>query len=162
MNAQTSRKPFTATLTAILAATFLVTGLCWPLAPTARAEVPPRKLEDLKKTADLIVLGKVRGVKRVRREDGQGIVTRDYLITVNVTETEKGTVTTRKNQIVTRGHTVLTRPAGNVGPSGHYTTDKMQRLSVLKNGSRVRMYLTKRPDTTYDIIRPNGFELLRK
>jgi hypothetical protein len=155
---RTFRKPFTA----ILAATFLVTGLCCSLAPTAHAEVPPRKLEDLKKTADLIVLGKVRGVKRVRREDGQGTVTRDYLITVNVTETEKGTVTTRKNQIVTRGYTVLTRPDGNVGPSGHYTTDKMQRLSILKNGSRVRMYLTKRPDTTYDIIRPNGFELLRK
>ena len=158
MIAQTFRKPFTATL----AATFLVTGLCCSLASTARAEVPPRKLEDLKKTADLIIVGKVRGIKRVRREDGQGVVTRDYLITVNVTETEKGTVTTRKNQIVTRGYTVITRPAGNVGASGHYTTDKMQRLSVLKNGSRVRMYLTKRPDTTYDIIRPNGFEPLRK
>ena len=48
------RKPFTATL----AATLLVTGLCWSLAPTAHAEVPPRKLEDLKKTADLIVVGK--------------------------------------------------------------------------------------------------------
>ena len=146
----------------ILAATLLVTGLCWSLAPTAHAEVPPRKLEDLKKTADLIVVGKVRGNKRVRTTDGEGVVTRNYLVTVQVTTTEKGTVTAPKNQIITRGYHVIKIPTGWAGPSGHYTTDKEKRLSVLRNGSRVRMYLTKRPDTTYDIIRPNGFEPLRK
>jgi len=150
------------TLTHILAASFVLTGLSWCLSPPTQAEVPPRKLEDLKKDADLIIVGKVRNSKRSRSTTQQGIVSRNYYITVNVTETEKGGLADGKTQLIARGYTVTKRPPGNVGASGHYTTEKRQRLSVLRSGSKVRMYLTKRPDGTYDILRPNGFEPLKK
>lgn len=158
MHAQSSRTYLLPTL----ATTILAFSISVYHAPDAQAEVPPRKVEDLKETADLIIIGKVRGNKRVRSTDGEGVVTRHYLVTVQVTATEKGRVTAPGNQVITRGYQVLKTPTNWAGPSGHYTTDKEKRLSVLRNGSRVRMYLTKRPDNTYDIIRPNGFEPLRK
>ena len=150
------------TLTHLLAASFLPTGLSWSLSPQVQAEVPPRKLEDLKKDANLIIVGKLRNSKRSRSSDQQGIVSRNYYITVNVTETEKGALADGKTQLIARGHTVIKRPPGNIGGSGHFTTEKRQRLSVLRSGSKVRMYLTKRPDGTYDILQPNGFEPLKK
>ena len=150
------------TLTHLLAASFLLTGLSWSLSPQAQAELPTQKLEDLKKDADLIVVGKVRNMKRSRSATREGIVTRHYYITVNVSETEKGALADGKTQLVARGHTVIKRPPGNVGGSGHFTTESRKRLSVLRSGSRVRMYLSKRPDGTYDILPPNGFEPLKK
>ena len=150
------------TLTHLLAASFLLTGLSWSLSPQAQAELPTRKLEDLKKDADLIIVGKVRNSKRSRSTTQEGIVSRNYYITVNVTETEKGALADGKTQLIARGHTVTKRPPGNVGSSGHFTTEKRRRLSVLRSGSKVRMYLTKRPDGTYDILAPNGFEPLKK
>ena len=150
------------TLTHLLAASFLLTGLSWSLSPQAQAELPTRKLEDLKKDAELIVVGKVRSIKRSRSVTGERIVSRHYYITINVSETEKGTIADGKTQVIARGHTVIKRPAGNIGGSGHFTTENRKRLSVLRSGSKVRMYLTKRPDGTYDILAPNGFEPLKK
>lgn len=148
--------------THLLAASFLLTGLSWSLSPQAQAELPTQKLEDLKKNADLVIVGKVRNSKRSRSTTREGFVTRHYYITVNVSETEKGAVADGKTQLIARGHTVIKRPPGNIGGSGHFTTEKQQRLSVLRSGSKVRMYLTKRPDGTYDILPPNGFEPLKK
>ncbi len=148
--------------THFLAASFLLTGLSWCISPQAQAELPTRKLEDLQKDAELIIVGKVRNMKRSRSSTQEGIVTRHYYITVNVSETEKGTIADGKTQVIARGHTVIKRPLGNVGASGHFTTEDRKRLSVLRSGSKVRMYLTKRTDGTYDILRPNGFEPLKR
>jgi len=149
-------------LSHLLAASFLLTGLSWCLSPQAQAELPTRKLEDLKKDAELIIVGKVRTTKRSRSSTREGIVTRHYYITVNVSETEKGNLADGGSQIIARGHTVIKRPVGNVGSSGHFTAEDGKRLSVLRSGSKVRMYLTKRTDGTYDILRPNGFEPLKR
>jgi len=148
--------------THLLAASFLITGLSWSLSPQAKAEAPTQKVEELKRDAELIVVGKVRSVKRSRSATREGLVTRHYYITVNVSETEKGALADGKTQLIARGHTVIKRPRGNIGASGHFTAGDRKRLSVLRSGSRVRMYLTKRPDRTYDILRPNGFEPLKK
>ena len=157
-----NRKMIVARMTAqVLVASFLVTGVFCFLSSTTQAEVPPRKADELKADAKLIVTGKVRRVKRTRSSNREGVVKRNYAITVDVIEVEKGSVANNKRQVIARGFRVTKTPSGWAGPSGHYRGPNQTRLSVLKTGSKVRLFLTVKENGTYEILLPNGFEPLQ-
>ena len=151
----------TRTSTRVLVSGLLLMAISWLYSPATQAEVPLRNSAQLVKDAELTINGKVRNIKRRRSANGEGTVYRNYAITVNVNETEKGTIAENKKSIVVRGYTVIKQARGVIGGSGHFRTQDRQRLSVLRSGSRVRLYLTAKEDGTYDILLPNGFEPLR-
>ena len=145
----------------IILSSLLLTGACWLFCPVSQAEVPPRTLEDLQKEADVIVTGKVRRIKRSRSTDSAKTVRRHYTITVNVNRVEKGSAIANDRQVVAHGYQVIGSILGWAGATGQYRGPNKQRLSVLRFGSPVRLYLKAKRDGTYDIVLPNGFEPLK-
>jgi len=136
----------------------LLAGFCWIGNSTVQAEVPPRSQENLVQEADLIVTGTVRSVRTTLSRDNQGQTFRNYHLMVKINTVTKGSHIGKT--VLAHGYLVIKRPEGFAGASGHYTTDDDQRLSVLKRGSQVRLYLEKSLKRGYKIVLPNGFEPL--
>lgn len=142
----------------VLLTGLLLAGLSWIGNSTVQAELPPRSQENLVKDANLIVTGTVRNVRTTLSRDNQGQTFRNYHLTVKINTVAKGSPI--RKTVLAHGYHVIKRPEGFCGGSGHYTTDDHQRLSVLKQGSQVRLHLKKSLKRGYKIVLPNGFEPL--
>jgi len=143
----------------VLLTGLLLAGLCWIGNSTVQAELPPRSQENLVKDADLIVTGTVRNVRTTRSRENDGQTARQYHLTIKITNVEKGS---RSPKIVlAHGYHIIKNPNDICGASGHYTTKDHQRLSVLKQGTQVRLHLKKSLKRGYKIVLPNGFEPLK-
>jgi hypothetical protein len=149
--------------TAALAAAVLV--FCGPLA----AEVPPLPKEQLEKRAELVITGKVT---RLASADVNpppvGMVrSTTHRLTVEIGKVTKGKPKDppkpgdTAKPIVAVGTTNALKP-GTTGSSGHYSTGPSYSLSNVKEGWELKLYLKARKDGEYDILFPNGFQVVKQ
>jgi hypothetical protein len=137
----------------------LPVGICVALccgALAARAAVPGQKPDQLRKGATHIVVGKVTGIYSSTTARG------DQALTTSVAQIEIENL--EKGNGLKAGELVYARywkwgwvGKGPIPPGatdGHY--------SVPKGGDRVRVYLEQKfkKDSGYDVLFPNGFEIL--
>jgi len=115
-----------------------------------RAEVPPRSVEDLQKTASHIVTGKVVKVTGTDQKGaGAGYVDVAYVIEVKVLEVKKGKGMAVGDVVLAKAWKAKERPKGWTGPSGQY--------EIPKEGQTVKLYL-EGENGEYTAISPNGIQ----
>jgi hypothetical protein len=149
--------------TAVLAAAVFV--FCGPLA----AEVPPLPKEQLEKQAELVVTGKVTKLASTDvNPPPVGMVrSTTHRLTVEVGKVTKGKPKDPQKPedtakpIIAVGTTNAPKP-GTTGSSGHYCTGPYYSLSDVKEGWELKLYLKARKDGEYDILFPNGFQVVKQ
>lgn len=102
----------------------------------------------------------VESVKTEDRSPRSGFVDRNYTLTVTIKSAEKGTVENDADSILVQGWEAWKRPEGFAGPGGHYTHPRFRRLSDIKAGVTLRLFLRREKGRTYAIVSPNGFEII--
>ena len=139
--------------------TFATLGVLALMVQYVRAELPLRTRQELQDDATDIISGKVQSVYSVK-ERHMGVVTRRFVAAVQVTGVEKSKRLRVNDLVYVRYHRTLRRPANEVGGSGHSPRPEV--------GQTVRIYLepgydiyTGDPDGGYDVLAPNGWQILR-
>lgn len=116
-----------------------------------QAALPPRSDSALRDSADAVVVGVVENVSTADEHIADGNANRNYRLRIRVETAEKGKPAAT---ITARGWVVLSRPRGWVGPAG------ISELWKITAGQRVRAYLKTRSGSDYDLLEPNGIEVL--
>jgi hypothetical protein len=137
---------------------FAVLVLCLFALSPLRAEVPPLSKERLEEEAAFIVTGKVTEIKASEPKENNAGTTITYEITLEVTKVNKGKLEDVKT-IVVRGNSNQLKK-GLVGSSGHRDNGGKGNLGVLTKGSEIQVHLKEPKEKVYDILFPNGFEIL--
>jgi hypothetical protein len=126
------------------------------------AEIPPLPKKQLQDNADVILSGKVTEVKTAQKSPPKyGDKETEYSLTVEVGQVAKGKLKEGARTVVARGSVYDYRP-GAVGTGGHYSDNTDDRIGGVEKGWEMTLYLKAAPDGTYEIVFPNGFEVLKK
>lgn len=134
----------------------------------SRAAVPPMSPADLRKDAQLVIVGSVESSKQFGDVNTPSCsVILNYDINVHVAVVEKGSLPSSQKSIIVHGWSKVmgtgtptnkpgTPPPPVIcmpGPTGIYG------ISAASKGQRVRLYLRNNGDNV-DIVEPNGIEFL--
>lgn len=142
------RRSVVVTLSAAVVALGLMTSL-------VRAEIPDLTPDKLASGSSHVVSGIVNQVYSVdvKPKDGEKAteVTHLYLTELLVDTVEKGSGPSKGEVVYVRSEKIQLK-VGAVGGSGHRMTPEV--------GSKVRVYLKRQSDGRYDVLLPNGFEVL--
>ena len=127
-----------------------------------RAEVPPLPKAELEEKAELVVTGTVTKVEvtEVKGRDGS-VRERRHRLSVKVAKVEKGKPKDPDKPLVARGVTYVLKPM-ETGSGGHYAGKLAVRVSAVKEGWELKLYLKPGKDGEYDILFPNGFEVVKR
>ena len=125
------------------------------------AEVPAIPKDELEREAELIVTGKVTKVVAVKPAAGAKVRETKHRITLEVAKVEKGKPKDGAKTVVAVGSTYELEP-GRTGSGGHYAGNASVRISAVKEGWELKLYLKAGKDGEYDIVFPNGFEVLNR
>src|SRR5262245_59182558 len=90
------------------------------------AEVPLLRKKELERQAELIVVGKVTGVKAAKVA---GASKTEYRLTVEVSKVEKGKLPGAGKALVARGWTSTLKP-GEVWPGGHFSGNSAHSIAA--------------------------------
>jgi hypothetical protein len=121
----------------------------------ALAALPPLAPGRLESAATVIMTGRVASIVTQDERRAPGFEDRKYQLRVRIESLEKlpkgsalsGTATVR-------GWSASRRPDGWTGPAG------VHGLPAVKLGQRVRLFLKGSAPGSYDIVEPNGLEIL--
>lgn len=122
---------------------------------TGRAEAGkiPLQPEELQQKSDLIVVGNVVSHFETEKDNRDGSQITYVYLRVEVSDVEKGTVTSAGDQIEVACWVITKAPRkGNLWDSGH--------AAIPAEESRVRLFLQKHGEHYFDVIYPNGIERL--
>jgi hypothetical protein len=127
------------------------------------AEVPPLPKEELESGAALIVTGKVTKVAvEDRKPSGNAVAReREYRLTVAVADVAKGKLQDPAKPVVAAGSYYELKP-GMTGTGGHRSANTTDRISAVKEGWELKLYLKPAKDGVHEIVFPNGFEVQKK
>ena len=142
--------------TARLAAALLLCGV-------AAGEVPPLAPPELEKEAELIVTGKVTKVAAEDVKPPAGGAEREtkHRLTVEVAKVVKGKPKDPAKPVVAVGWSAQLKPR-TTGSGGHYADKGGVRVSAVREGWELKLYLKPGKDGEYDILFPNGFEVVKR
>jgi hypothetical protein len=143
------------TVTALLAAVSLI--------PTCLfAEVPPLPKERLADEATLVLTGKVTAVEsQVVREEPSGFKEVRCTLTIEPTAVSKGELKDRAKPITVVGARNVLAPR-TTGSTGHRSNNTVHKISDVGRGWELRLYLAPGENGAYNIVFPNGFEVLKE
>ncbi len=113
--------------------------------------VPPLSPEALKKSADVIVVGRVVSVVEVKKNTSPEYVDAVYTITLEVTASEKGPAKVG-SLIEATTFRPAERPQGWAGPQG--------QNEIPAKGDSIRAFLRKSAGTQFEFLLPNGLIVL--
>jgi hypothetical protein len=130
---------------------FLSLALVAALATTGLATQPDLTQEDRVRLSRLIVSGKVESVFTTT-EDTEAATATHYVVALVVSEVSKGDGATPKKVLLFRGSSFALKE-GHQGGSG---------VSAPSPGHLIKAYLELRPDGTYQLLSPNGYENCRR
>jgi hypothetical protein len=120
------------------------------LAIPALAALPPRKAEDLKKTASHVVVGKVKAVYSTEDKRKPDMIDRQFVIELVVSAVEKGEGPAVDKVLYAKCWRPEKRPAGWAGPQGQNV--------IPEAGNTGRAYLSQAEDGSFSLLTPNGWE----
>lgn len=130
---------------------FVASLLCaMPL--LADAALPPRSADDLRQTADTIVVGVVEALAKLDEPRERDFANTNYTLGIRVESAEKGEPDAF---LLARGWVILARPQGWAGPAGVHALPSLQR------GQHLRLFLKATGTGDYEILQPNGIEPLQ-
>jgi hypothetical protein len=114
------------------------------------AAIPPLSPAELKERADVIVVGRVKALdtRVVDFDDGKNKV---FEVDVQVVRVEKGKII--GDLVLATCWKPLERPPGWVGHQG--------QNEIPPKGGFVRLYLRDAGEGAYEILEPNGWELVK-
>lgn len=132
--------------------------------PIVLAEVGPLSSKQKQEYATHIVTGTVQAIYSYddTRRAGTVVDTR-YVLEINITGIKKGKGLNKGEIVYARGWRAKRRPPNSVGASGHYifpTKRGIGRPHLLSRGQNIRAFLQHRKNGGYDIVFPNGIEVL--
>ncbi|HZR71027.1 MAG TPA: hypothetical protein VFB01_18460 [Burkholderiales bacterium] len=140
-------------MSAVRAAAAIALAAC---ALAARAALPPLAPAQLASAASVVVVGKVSELNAREERRSRDLEDRKVEIHVRIESIEKLPKASALSGTVTvRGWTASKRPRGWAGPVG------VRRLAEVKVGQRVRLFLKGSARAGYDIVEPNGLQILR-
>jgi hypothetical protein len=122
-----------------------------PAGTLLRAELPPLPPEVRRAQASHIVTGTVRAVasyEHVRPE--KDFTDTRYLIELSIDTVEKGEGLKVGKVMYVRAWKAKSRPAGLVGPGGHY--------HIPAAGEKPAVYVQQAADGGFDVLLPKGFK----
>lgn len=117
---------------------------------STNAAIPPLSDEDREAYSSHIITGVVETISVAIQQNGYHISDKIYTVTLIPTQVEKGDDNTTR--ISFTFWKAFTRPAGMCGPIGQY--------GMMKVGDQIRVYMQKNEGNTYQLIEPNGFDVL--
>lgn len=122
----------------------------------AIAALPPLAPAQLDRAATVVVVGKITEQTSRPERRSRDLEDRRVELHVRIESVEKlPKASSLSGTVVVRGWTASKRPPGWTGPGG------VQRLAELKVGRRVRLFLRGSARAGYDIVEPNGLQILR-
>jgi len=128
----------------------------------ASGEIPPLSKEELLAKADLVVTGKVTEIKSIRqRADSDGFQETRHRLEIKVNKVTKGKLGEGKTALTATGsnYKLATMAVGSAGIRSANTTDL---LAGVQQGWELTLYLTAGKEGAYQIVSPNGFEVVGK
>jgi len=134
----------------------LVGALIVAIAGAAHAALPPLARPQLEAAASVVLVGKVDELSAHDERRARDAEDRKVELHVRIESVEKLPKASALSGTVTvRAWTASKRPRGWTGPDG------VRRLADVKVGQRVRLFLKGSARAGYDIVEPNGLQILR-
>jgi len=123
------------------------------VAPALFAALPPQRQEQLKENATHIITGEVGAVERNTRLRSPTMADYVYTIQITLAGVEKGEGIAAKQMVKVQTWEPSLRPRGWVGPQG--------QNDIPRTGQQVRAYLSRTAEGAFDLLTPNGWELMK-